>query len=502
MTRKFWSLLLLIIILATVIRFYNIDKNSIWGDEACMIYLCRDSIPEIIEALQSPDRPDVDVAPPVYFILLHFWIRIWGDSVFVLRSLSAIFGVLTVFVSAMLGKELFGNTTGLITAFIVTINPFQVWYSQEIRMYTLACLMAVLVMWSFFKICSEKRIFWIVFWISSISLMYTQYYGFLLLAALGVFTLCNAKAVFLSRWKMWMLTFVLLAISFLPWLPTLVTDYRHAGASGGFPNLFNPIKTPVFLFTKMTLFGNETYIYDHFLFYLLAIAVFAFLLCWSTIKFWRLLAVKYLIFIAGFPFLTVYLASLAGLRIYKSHPFILFQIPILILIGFGIVRSIGKSSASKQLVLLMVTGMNIYVLLSLNFSSEYVKPRINEMVEWIKSRYHEADLVAVAPSFIPNPMENVGDLLVFRYYSRDEFRNLYLVGNNSEDLYNSIRNVVVPGKRIFLVYQINQQVLPEVKTLKTMLSESYQLLSTKNFQSRIRGFSVGVSLYAVSDRNR
>ena len=71
-----------------------------------------------------------------------------------LRSLSAIFGVLLVWVIADLGRRLFSPTTGLAAGFIAALSPFQVYYSQEARMYILLALetaFAMLLFWYYLK---------------------------------------------------------------------------------------------------------------------------------------------------------------------------------------------------------------------------------------------------------------------------------------------------------------------------------------------------------------
>ena len=76
----------------------------------------------------------------------------FGLSEFALRSLSALFGTLLVLVIYGLGARLFNRTTGLAAAFIAAIAPFQVYYSQEARMYILVALegaLAALLFWWF-----------------------------------------------------------------------------------------------------------------------------------------------------------------------------------------------------------------------------------------------------------------------------------------------------------------------------------------------------------------
>ena len=93
-----------------------------------------------------------DIHPPLYYWLLRLWTTVFGLSEFALRSLSAVLGTLLVLVIYGLGTRLFNRTTGLAAAFIAAIAPFQVYYSQEARMYILVALegaLAALLFWWF-----------------------------------------------------------------------------------------------------------------------------------------------------------------------------------------------------------------------------------------------------------------------------------------------------------------------------------------------------------------
>ncbi|MGB9301511.1 MAG: glycosyltransferase family 39 protein, partial [Anaerolineae bacterium] len=85
-----------------------------------------------------------DIHPPLYYYLLHFWVRLWGDSEIALRSLSALAGTMLVCATFMLGRELFHRRVAYIAALLAAISPFQVYYSQEARMYILVALWSAL----------------------------------------------------------------------------------------------------------------------------------------------------------------------------------------------------------------------------------------------------------------------------------------------------------------------------------------------------------------------
>ena len=139
-------LLLLILALAAGLRFYNLGSQSLWSDEGNSAALATRSLAQITQDAAH------DIHPPLYYWLLRLWTSVFGLSEFALRSLSAVLGMLLVLVIYSLGARLFNRTTGLAAAFIAAIAPFQVYYSQEARMYILVALegaLAAMLFWWF-----------------------------------------------------------------------------------------------------------------------------------------------------------------------------------------------------------------------------------------------------------------------------------------------------------------------------------------------------------------
>lgn len=75
--------------------------------------------------------------PPLYYVLAWGWAKLFGTGEAGLRSLSSLFGVATIPVAYLIGRELLSRRAGLITAAFVAVNPMLVWYSQEARSYAL-----------------------------------------------------------------------------------------------------------------------------------------------------------------------------------------------------------------------------------------------------------------------------------------------------------------------------------------------------------------------------
>jgi mannosyltransferase len=137
--------LLLILLLAAFLRFYRLDAQSLWADEGNSVSLSGRSLPYITAGAAH------DIHPPLYYYLLHFWMRVFGNSEFAVRALSALLGTGLVYLTYLLGRSLLNYWLGLVAAFLSAISPFQVYYSQEARMYILLATLSALSVYSFVR---------------------------------------------------------------------------------------------------------------------------------------------------------------------------------------------------------------------------------------------------------------------------------------------------------------------------------------------------------------
>lgn len=119
----------LIVLLAMALRFYRLETQSFWNDEGNTARLVERTVALIIEGAAG------DIHPPGYYLLLHAWRVLAGQTEFALRSYSAFCGLGMVAVAIALGRRSGGWIAGLVAGTLVTLHPLAVAYSQEARMY-------------------------------------------------------------------------------------------------------------------------------------------------------------------------------------------------------------------------------------------------------------------------------------------------------------------------------------------------------------------------------
>lgn len=211
--KNFWGLLLIIAI-SLLLRIIGINKQEgLWYDEA-VIYTqaTQNSLFQIINScLQN------DVHFPAYQIILHFWIKLFGNNDITIRLFSVLCSILTVIVGFFAGKELKDNKTGLICASLLGINSFLIYYSQEVKFYSLIAFLALLGIYLILRIKNYGHLKDYIFLLLTNSLLlytFTIAFIFVFFQSLIflIYTIISRKDLV----KKYLITLFGLIISFLP----------------------------------------------------------------------------------------------------------------------------------------------------------------------------------------------------------------------------------------------------------------------------------------------
>ncbi len=198
--------LVLVLLIAFALRLWQLGAQSLWYDEAVSVFIAQQPLPDLIAHTAG------DVHPPLYYILLHVWLALAGSTEFAAAYFSLFFGVLLVALVCRLARDQFGTNAGVIAAFLVALSSFNLWYSQEVRMYTLVACLAVLSLmlmarlWEFrergggalaFQISNFRFLIVAVAYVVVIAVgLYTHYY----FAFLWIFEYALITLALVVRW--------------------------------------------------------------------------------------------------------------------------------------------------------------------------------------------------------------------------------------------------------------------------------------------------------------
>jgi 4-amino-4-deoxy-L-arabinose transferase-like glycosyltransferase len=179
-----YLVLWVLILVALGLRLVQLTFQPLWWDEGWSLYFASANIGTLLE------RTAVDIHPPLYYLLLHLWIGLFGSSVVAVRLLSVLIGVATVPLIYLAGRWLMGEWGGLVAAFLLAISPFHIYYSQEVRMYGLVTLLGLgatyfALRWSAGP-GGRRWWSWLGYVLAATAALYSQYYAATLLLALNL----------------------------------------------------------------------------------------------------------------------------------------------------------------------------------------------------------------------------------------------------------------------------------------------------------------------------
>jgi 4-amino-4-deoxy-L-arabinose transferase-like glycosyltransferase len=186
-----WWPLAALTLLAGALRFSTLDLQSFWYDEAFTpVHVLHASLVATLRSVVHDEN-----TPPLWFVVIWAWSRIFGTGMVALRFPSALAGTLTVPVAWEIGRELAGRVpsarrVAAVAAAFVAVNPLFVWYSQEARAYALFVFLAAVAMLCFLRAAREPTLGRLaIFALSSALALLTHYFAVFLLIPMVVWLL-------------------------------------------------------------------------------------------------------------------------------------------------------------------------------------------------------------------------------------------------------------------------------------------------------------------------
>ena len=209
------SYILGILILALILRLLFINKpDGLWNDEYISWMISATPFSNgFIHEMKSQCHM------PFYYLYLKFFMTLFGQSDIILRLTSVFAGIISVITMYFVGKEK-DKRTGLLCAGFSAISSFLIYYSQEVRIYSILFFFSALTLLYTLKTLKnpdKKNLILCIF--SNLMIMFTHTIGF-------VFVLFNLIFLSINLFKQYKKTIIIiwscLCISGLAMMPIVL----------------------------------------------------------------------------------------------------------------------------------------------------------------------------------------------------------------------------------------------------------------------------------------
>ncbi|MBD3635933.1 MAG: glycosyltransferase family 39 protein [Crocinitomicaceae bacterium] len=438
-------MLLQVAVCAPFLNSFPIDL-----DEPFSVFIAQQDMSEFIPELQEGNNS------PLYFILLHFWIKIFGIGAVAVRSLSLFFSVLTLPILYKLGKSLLEREYALVACLFFIFSTFMHYHSMEARMYSLFVMLTVFAYYDLNKfIFDNSKVFWrLAIW--NVLLFYTHYLSIFIIGTEVIIFFFLFKNITQKKLLHFIISGVISLILIVPGLSQLLTrSAEYTDGSNWVPE------------TNYTaLYGNIIRFFNH----TISISIL-FGLCTIFIlinrkkilavvrNYWRDQKVHFVILAFVVPYVGMFVVSRLVTPIFLDR-YLLFTVPFLYLLVAFIIKVSLQDYKKWYFLVLFV--------LPLVISCAYV-PDTNRETDKVANYVHENagnnDLIILCPPFYDltfiyhfdqaiffdykNTRNRISESNILRVYSWDEvgetesFNKIIFVDSHAEFLYPN--NGIIKG---------------------------------------------------------
>ena len=471
----FWVLLILIILLGSFLRVFELSKQSIWNDEAYTIELVmKSSFTELLIGKKAD--PGI---PPIYILFFKIWTDLFGYEKYIVRIPSVIFGIASIYVIFIFAKYLFDTKLALLSAFLLAISPFHIYLSQMVRPYSLVILLSLFALFFFvrFFFCRENSLsdlFWCNLFLLLLS--YTHYLSVIMIITFNMFLLLTTRGI---KLKKWLISQLILASLLLPLLLFLLKGLQQGGGARSF---FNPMEV-AYLFLVYSI-GEAGFVFkvsnimvaikENFLFLLINLIIFSTILT-LFLRRWFLFErknkkINLILFYFFCPLVILFLISF-------FYPLFRPRYLSYIYPGFIILLSKGIISIKKKyisLILLLGLLLSTFFLLY-SYYFEYKREPWEEICQYIGSNEEPNEAIV---STRTHPLR----------YCYSGSLKIYFIDFNKSNILNK--------KGVWLVFANYQQSYAvESDEIKDFLVENFNLDSTHYFRDDSNEISGDMIVY-------
>jgi len=235
-----------VLVLAVVVRFVTV--SALWLDEAQTVAIARLPLGDLAEGLRH------DGAPPLFYVLLHGWMRMFGDGDLSVRFLPGVFSVAALPLVWLAGRRLGGRSVAWAAVILLAASPFAVRYATEARMYSLVVMLVLVGYLAVTELLERPGSRRAAFGVAVVTgaLLLTHYWSFYLLFVTGVTLVVLARRSTGPTQvgaRRGLVAMAVGSLAFVPWLPSFLSQARHTGTPWGGAGRLRSVVDTVFHFS-------------------------------------------------------------------------------------------------------------------------------------------------------------------------------------------------------------------------------------------------------------
>lgn len=443
----------LILLLAFLLRLVNLNQ-SFWLDEAAQVI-------ESARSLSQQLNNAADFHPPLYHLLLHFWMK-FGTSEVWIRFLSIIFSLASIYATYSLARLFVKKRYADLAAFFLSLSPFHLWYSQEARPYML--LVALSTLTTLFLL--KKK--WFLYALFLTLSLYTLYFTpFLLLGFLFYILFFELKNItqFLTS------TFISL-LFFIPYLPKFM-EQLAVGTNSQFTGWTNVVSESPWRIVPLTfakfIFGKGS-ISNNLIYAAVILPVFMLFLI-SLIKNWHQKKDRIIMILFFVPFVLSIMISF-------FIPVVAPQRMIFLLPLFYLILALGIQNFKYHLrlfAILLIITISMSGILQYYFSPAVQREKWREAITFIET---DSKPNSLAIFVFPQPFAP------YQWYNTGQVNGLGIAPNfilTQKDLINLESQLDGVNKLYFFQY-LTGLTDPQGLTISKLSNWGYSQKDIKNFE--------------------
>jgi uncharacterized membrane protein len=149
--QKGWLIFAGIVLVNFVLKALFAGSNQLGLDEPFTVFYSQQPLSEIFKMLGQENNP------PLHFIFLHFWIKLFGISEISVRMPSVIFSSAAAGIIFLIGKRYISLISGLLAATLFTFSTFNIYIAHEARVYALFTMLSALSLYYYLRLMTEDR---------------------------------------------------------------------------------------------------------------------------------------------------------------------------------------------------------------------------------------------------------------------------------------------------------------------------------------------------------